>query len=180
LHDKWKANRFTSDAEISVTCNHKLRGVTKSLKPILMGLSKYARRVDAYVRGNTSTNRDIPGLILGSQVGIAYALPFGATVTETLTYARGMTTTRFKRSKTITRPGGGLSTLFNTSAKLYRTRPKGYRNLSGARWAWHHDNPSGYRQGTPAAKKPAAKKPAAKPARTTGSIVTFDNLGQFA
>ncbi len=143
LHDQWKANGFSSDAEISVTSNHKLRASTKTLKPILLDLSKYANRIDGYVRGMIPDGKDIAEIILGTQVGIAYALPFGAFVLESKTYARGMTTTRFARNKSAKRPHG-IKLVFNGKAKVCK-RPKQYRSLSPQEWAWCRANLNGCR-----------------------------------
>jgi len=142
LHDDWKANRFSRDAEISVTSNHKLRAASKRLKPIMTAMAKYANRAAAYARPTKPVTMDMEAIIVGTQVGIAYALPFGATVVESRTYARGMTTTRFARTRTAKRPQGVKGVFNGTAVKI---RPKAYRHLSGAQWAWSWANPDGCR-----------------------------------
>jgi len=141
LQDHWTANRFSPDAEISVTSNHKLRAVTERVGPTLTALAKYANRVGAYTRHTKPLKPDMAKLVLGAQVGVAYSLPFGAEVIETRTYARGMTTTRFARNKGPKRPKGPGG-VFNRKAPLFK-RPKQYRHLKPQQWAWHPANPNG-------------------------------------
>jgi hypothetical protein len=134
---KWDACFFTEDAEISVTSCHKLRYKSRELAPMLVKLAGRASKVGAYARGG---NADMHDIVIGTQVGIAEALPFGVTVRESLTYGRGMTTTRFSRVAGKKRVSGVFK------AKVVNARPKWARGMTGAQWAWHPKNPTGMRR----------------------------------
>jgi hypothetical protein len=132
-----RAGMFTDDAEISVTSCHKLRYKSRELTPMLVKLAGRASKVGAYARGGNANMHDV---VIGTQVGIAEALPFGVTVRESLTYGRGMTTTRFARVAGK-KPVSGVFT-----AKVVNARPKWARGMTAAQWAWHPKNPTGIRR----------------------------------
>lgn len=131
---EWADYAFTEDAEISVTSCHKLRYKSRELAPMLVKLAGRASKVGAYARGG---NEDMHDVVIGTQVGIAEALPFGVEVRESLTYGRGMTTTRFSRVAGKKRVSGVFK------AKVVNARPKWARGMTGAQWAWHPKNPTG-------------------------------------